>query len=133
MIPRFARDDKFKTSERRRLSTASYHFRFSIFQFRALGEAVRGEEGGHFEDAVVVVALSELGGGRFVEKKRHVGMELQGGGGDGAGDGAFDGFGDGRGFGGASGEQKNFACFENTADAHGDGAARAFFAGGEEF
>src|SRR6059058_2467191 len=60
-------------------------------------------------------------------------MRLQRRSGNGAGDGTFDGFGDGSGFGGAGGEQKNFARLENRADAHGDGAARALFAGGEEF
>ena len=60
-------------------------------------------------------------------------MELEGGGGDGGGDGAFDGFGDGGGFGSAGGEEQDFAGFEDGADAHGDGAAGAFFTGSEKF
>jgi len=60
-----------------------------------LTEAVGGEEGGHLEDAEVVVALGELGGGGIVDDEGDFGMELEGGGGDGGGDGAFDGFGDG--------------------------------------
>jgi len=109
------------------------HFRFSNFAFRHSGEAVGGEQSGHLQDALVIVALRELRGGGAIEEKRYVGMKLQRRSGNGAGDGTFDGFGDGSGFGGAGGEQKNFARLENRADAHGDGAARALFAGGEEF
>ena len=97
------------------------------------GEAVGGEEGGHLEDAEVVVALGELGGGGIVDDEGDFGMELEGGSGDGGGYRAFDGFGDGGGLGGAGGEEEDFAGFEDGADAHGDGAAGAFFAGGEKF
>src|SRR4029077_3296958 len=96
-------------------------------------EAVRGEEGGHLEDAEVVVALGELGGGGIVDDEGDFGMELEGGSGDGGGYWAFDGFGDGGGLGGAGGEEEDFAGFEDGADAHGDGAAGAFFAGSEKF
>ena len=82
---------------------------------------------------MVVIALGELGGGGIVDDEGDVGMELQRGGGDRGGDGAFDGFGDGGGFGCAGGQQQDLARFEDGADAHGDGAARAFFAGGEGF
>src|SRR5215472_4040838 len=81
---------------------------------------------------MVIVALGELRSSWFVQKKRHVGMKLQGRSGDGARDGAFDRFRDGGGFGVAGGEQENFARFENCADSHGDGAARAFLPGAEE-
>ena len=95
-------------------------------------EPVRGEESSHLEDAVVIVALGELRCRGLVENERHIRMELQGRRGDGAGDRAFDGFGDGGGLGRAGGQQKDFAGFEDRADAHGDGAARAFFAGTEK-
>jgi hypothetical protein len=98
-----------------------------------LGEAIGGQEGGHFEYAVIVVALGELRGGGIVDDEGDVGMKLQGGGGDGGGDGSFDGFGDGSGLGGAGGEQENFPGFQNRADAHGDGTARTLFAGSEGF
>jgi hypothetical protein len=93
-----------------------------------LTEAVGSEEGGHLEDAEVVVALGELGGGGIVDDEGDFGMELEGGGRDGGSDGAFDGFGDGGGFGIAGGEEQDLAGFEDGADAHGDGAAGAFFA-----
>ena len=98
-----------------------------------LGEAIGGQQGGHFEDAEIVVALGELGGGGIIDDKGYVGMELQGGSRDGGGDGAFDGFGDGGGLGGSGGEQENFASFQNRADAHGDGATGTLFAGSEGF
>src|SRR5690349_18554623 len=98
-----------------------------------LGEAIGSEKGGHFEDAMIVVALRELGSSGIVNDERYVGMELQGGSGNGASNRPFDGLGDGSRFGFAGSEQKNFAGFEDSADAHGDGAARAFLTTREEF
>src|SRR6266699_1431795 len=95
-------------------------------------EPVRGEESSHLEDAAVIVALGELRCRGLVENERHIRMELQGRRGDGAGDGAFDGLGDGGGLGRAGGQQKDFAGFEDRADAHSDGAARTFFVGTEK-
>jgi hypothetical protein len=97
------------------------------------GEAIGGQEGGHFEDAQIVVALGELGGSGIVDDKGYIGMQLQGGSGNGGGDGAFDGFGDGGGLGCAGGEQKNFAGFQNRTDAHGDGTTGTLLAGSKGF
>src|SRR6267143_5006267 len=74
-----------------------------------LRETIRGQQSGHFEDALIVVALSELRGRGIVDDESHVGMELQCGGGDRGGDRPFDGLRDGSGLGSASGEQEDLA------------------------
>src|SRR5450631_147426 len=96
-------------------------------------EAVGSQDGGHFQDAAVVVVVFELGAGLLIDDEGYVGMVLQGGGGDAGGDWAFDGLGDGRGFGGAAGQEQNSFCFKNRAYPHGDGAFGDFFAGFEKF
>ena len=81
---------------------------------------------------MIVIALRELRSGGIVNNKRHVGMKLQGGGGNCRSDRTFNGLCDGGGFGLAGGEQENFPGLEDGADSHGDGAARALLALGEE-
>src|SRR5882762_4283398 len=98
-----------------------------------LRETIGSQESGHFEDAVIVVALSELRGSGIVDDESHVRMELKGGGGDRGRDRAFDGLRDGRGLGLARSEQENFSRLQNRADAHGDGTARTLLTRREEF
>jgi hypothetical protein len=61
-------------------------------------EAIGGQDGGHFQDAAVVVVMLQLGSGLLVDNESYVGVELQGGCRDAGGDWAFDGLCDGRGF-----------------------------------
>src|SRR5467141_1015436 len=89
-----------------------------------LRETIGSQESGHFEDAMIVVALSELRRCGVVDDESHVRMKLKGGGGDRGRDRAFDGLCDGGRLGLACGEQKNFPRLQNRADAHGDGTAR---------
>src|SRR5215471_8888225 len=97
------------------------------------GKAIGGEQSGHFQDALVILALCEPGSGRLIEEKGYVGMKLQRRGGNSGSDWAFDGLDDGGSFGGTASEQKNFARFQNRADSHGNGALRSFFLGTKGF
>jgi hypothetical protein len=81
---------------------------------------------------MIIIALGELRCGGIVNNKRHVGMELQGGGGNRGSDRAFNGFRNGGGFGLAGGEQEDSPGLEDGADSHGDGATGALLALGEE-
>src|SRR5580700_222839 len=95
-------------------------------------QAVGGQDGGHLQDAGVIVVVLELGAGLLVDDKGYIRVKLQRGGGDGGGDGAFDGLGDGGGFRGAAGQQQDAVGFQDGADAHGNGALGEFFAGSEK-
>src|SRR5258708_15584512 len=95
-------------------------------------QALGRKDGGHLQNALVILPLLELGAGFLIDNERYVAMKLERGSSDRGCERSFNGFGDSGCLGGAICEKENPLCFENGADAHGDGALGNLFFGGEE-
>src|SRR5258708_35787349 len=79
-----------------------------------------------------MLLLVEMGAGLLIDDEGDIAVKLQCGSSDRGCERSLNGFGDSGCLGGAICEKENPLCFENGADAHGDGALGNLFFGGEE-